>query len=390
MAKRDRDDALRVGEEQLTSWGVDPAADAATLSSWLGREAAADAAIANRLGALASEDSREILRGLEASAQDRIVKKEIKRALYRLQQRGISIPAKPTPVAAPILASTVDGFVSPVDGRGDQLVWLVKPRSGGLLHLFGVINDPEGMREAEVTVVSRKALKTLRAELKSKHELELVEASWRYCDFLLSRAFRWAREGNRRVNGDFPALRSQFLKEPAAEDLPPLVLSHIDASTLPAPSEFSDPNTLLEEKEFRTWFFGPDELKSYLDELNKVRESPLVLDERQQSDRFGAIIDRAVEELFGGEQQQSWVRRLYEMAYFFSATRRAESAKLAVATASALSDSRQGGRDIPFCEQLARASLALFFKAVVEEETERAKSSLVITPQQARSQRDRR
>jgi len=121
-----------------------------------------------------------------------------------------------------------------------------------------------------------------------------------------------------------------------------------------------------------------------------VRESPLVLDERQQSDRFGAIIDRAVEELFGGEQQRSWVRRLYEMAYFFSATRRVESAKLSVATASALSDSRQGGRGIPFCEQLARASLALFFKAVVEEETERAKSSLVITPQQARAQRDRR
>jgi hypothetical protein len=390
MAKRDRDDVVRSGEAQLASWGVDSAADAATLASWLGRDAAADAAIANRLGALASEDSRDILRGLEASTQDRAVKKEIKRALYRLQQRGISVPAEPAPAAAPILASTVEGFLSPIDGRGDQLVWLVRPRSGGVLHLFGVINDPEGMREADVTVVSRKAIKALRAELKSKHEIELVEASWRYCDFLLSRAFRWAREGNRRVNGDFPALRGQMLKEPAAEDQPPLVLSYIDATTVPAPEKFSEPAALLEEKEFRTWFFGPEELKPYLDELNSVRESPLVLDERQQSDRFGAIIDRAVEELFDGERKESWVRRLYEMAYFFWATRRVESAKLAVATVRALSESQQGGRGIPFCEHLARASLALFFKAVVEEETERAKSSLVITPQQARAQRERR
>jgi hypothetical protein len=389
MAKRDREDVLRAGEAQLASWGVDAATDAASLSSWLGRDAAADAALANRLGGFASEESREILRGLEASTQDRVVKKEVKRALYRLQQRGIAMPAEPVRVASPILASTVEGFVSPVDGRGDQLVWLLKPRPGGLLHLFGVINDPEGMREAEVNVVSRKALKTLRAELKSKHELEVVEASWRYCDFLLSRAFRWAREGHRRVNGDFPALRGQFLKEPVAEDLPPLVLSHIDPSAVAPLPQLSETTALLEEKEFRTWFFGPQELKPYLDELNSVRESPLILDERQQSERFGAIIDRAVEELFDGERQQSWVRRIYEMAYFFWATRRPESAKLAIATARALSDSQRGGHGVALCEQLVRASLALFFKASVEEEEERAKSSLLVTPQQARARRER-
>jgi hypothetical protein len=390
MAKPDHDDVLRAGEAQLASWGVGPDADASSLSSWLGRDASADAAIAHRLGALASEESREILRHLEATTQDRTVKKEIKRALYRLQQRGISMPAEPAPAAAPVLASIVEGYVSPVDGRGDQLVWLAKPRPGGLLHLFGVINDPEGMREVEVTVISRKALKTLRAELKSKHELEVVEADWHYCDFLLSRAFRWAREKDRRVNGDFPALRNQLLKEPAGEDLPPLVLSHLDANQVAPLAELADPHKLLEEKEFRTWFFGPEELKPYLDELNSVRESPLVLDQRQQSERFGAIIDRAVEELFDGELQQSWVRRLYEMAYFFWATRRADSARLAVATARALSDSQQGGRGVPFCEQLARASLALFFRATVEEETERAKSSLVVTPHQARAERERR
>lgn len=388
MAKRDRDEIVRAGEAQLATWGVEPAADAIALSSWLGRDATADAAIANRLGGMASEDSREILLRLEASTGDRAVKKEIKRALYRLQQRGISMPAEPAPpAAAPLLSSTVEGYVSPVDGHGDQLVWLVKPRPGGLLHLFGVINDPEGMREADVTVVSRKALKALRGELKSKHELELVEADWRYCDFLLSRAFGWSREANRRVNGDFPALRGQLLKEPAAEDLPPLVLSHIDASTVPPLAELSEPAALLEEKEFRTWFFGPEELKPYLDELGNVRESPIVLDERQQSERFAAIIDRAVEELFDGELQQSWVRRLYEMAYFFWATRRADSARSAIATACALSDSRQGGRGIAFCEQITRASLAVFFKASVEREEERSKSSLVITPQQLRAQR---
>ncbi len=35
-------------------------------------------------------------------------------------------------------------------GHGDQMVWIVKPRPGGILHLYATINDGEGLREIDL------------------------------------------------------------------------------------------------------------------------------------------------------------------------------------------------------------------------------------------------
>ena len=90
------------------------------------------------------------------------------------------------------MGPALEGYLSAVDGRGDQLVWLVKPHPGGLAHLFAVINDPEGLREVNLFETTRKALRASREELLRKHELRMIEADWRYCDYLIDRAFHWA------------------------------------------------------------------------------------------------------------------------------------------------------------------------------------------------------
>jgi hypothetical protein len=357
----------------------------------LGRQPASDVAIAHRLGAIVDEASVEPLRRLESESTDKLVRKEAKRALYRLQQRGLSVPELPVEAPVSLPTSATEGYLSPVDGSGDQLVWVLKPRSGGLLHLFAVVNDPEGMREVNLAVISRKALKTLRAELEAKHELRLVEADWRYCDFLMRRAFRWARERNGRIEGDFPGLRSQIVSEPGEEDVAPLVFRYIDAAGLEAdPGPLSRSAELVEEPEFRTWWLQRDRLQPYLDDLAAIKDSPIVLDRSQQEERYRAVVDRAVEEIFSPPLRDSWVRRLYEMAYFLWSSARPERAKSAAAAALALGKSERGGREIPFCEVLARGSIAFFFQALVEKEAERSRDSLVMTPQQLRSMRERR
>jgi hypothetical protein len=47
-------------------------------------------------------------------------------------------------------------------------------------------------------------------------------------------------------------------------------------------------------------------------------------------------------------------------------------------------------RDIPFCAHLVRGSLAFFFQMALEKEEEQAKTSLIMTPQQATQRRERR
>src|SRR5262249_27714416 len=159
---------------------------------------------------------------------------------------------------------------------------------------------------------------------------------WHYCDFLMRRAFTWARERNASVAGDFPALRAQLTNEPGAEELPPIIWSRLDPSKLDAdPAALASSVEVLNEPELRTWFLGPEQPEPYPRELAEIRESPLVLDRHQQEERFAAVIARAVEELFGGAHRASWARRLYELAYFFSATGRAERARSAAAAGRA-------------------------------------------------------
>jgi hypothetical protein len=391
MPKPDRDTLLRQGEELLQSWGVAADAAPAALAACVGRQPAADVAIAERLGRMAEDASVEPLRRLESESSDKLVRKEAKRSLYRLQQRGLSIPEAPVDAPAPLLATTVEGYLSPVDGNGDQLVWLIKPRSGGLLHLFAVVNDPAGMREVNLAVISRKALKGLRAELAAKHELRLVEADWKYCDFLMRRAFAWARERDGRIEGDFPGLRSQLVSEPGEEELAPLALRYLDAKEIEAdPSHLARSAELVEEPELRTWWLQRDRLQSYLDELKSIKDSPLVLDRSQQEERYRGVVDRSVEEIFAPPLRDSWVRRLYEMAYFLWASARPERAKAAAAAALALSKSDRGGREVPFCEVLARGSIAFFFQESIEQEAERSRDSLVMTPQQLRAMQQRK
>jgi hypothetical protein len=388
MAKPNPDEQWEAGERRLSEWGVGRDASAAELSAVLHRDVAADVAIAHRLGAIATDESADVLRRLERDAGDKRVRREAKRARYRLEQRGVHVtePA-PTEPPAPVTAVAIEGYVSPVDGRGDQLVWLVKPQPGGIAHLFAVVNDPEGLRDVALNMVTRKSLKSIRGELERKHDLRLFEVDWHYADYLIHRAFEWARVRDTRMAGDYPALRAQLSRQPPPESMPPSVLGRLDASALePRDALLAESPGLLEEAEFRTWFLSAEQLRPFLDELASVKESPLVLNRAQQQERFEDVIARAIDSVFAADTHASWARRLYEMGYCLAVTRRAARAAQAVAVARAL-EAGDSPRQIPFCAQLVRASLGFFFQLALEQEQEREKSALVLTPQQAMARR---
>jgi hypothetical protein len=388
MSKPSPDELQAAGEQRLAEWGVAADAGAADLAAFQHRDPAADIAIAHRLGAIATPESAALLEALERAATDKPVRREIKRARYRLQQRGVSVAAAPNPAAPPaaVLAAPIEGYVSPLDGHGDQLVWLVKPQPGGALHFFAVINDPDGLREVALHGVTRKALKALRRELEQQHEVRLVSVDWRYADYLVRRAFEWARAREARMDGDYPALRAQLSRHPAPAERPVAALPAIDAAAVAGPAALAASDELLGEPELRTWLRPLEEMQPYIEELAGVKDSPLVLNDVQQQERFETIILRAVDTLFGGAQRVSWARRWAEQAVYFAATRRPARAAQALAVAGAL-EREVAPREVPICQQLVRASLAMFFQMAMQREQERQQTSLVLSPHGAAQRR---
>ncbi len=379
MAK-DRRDTLNAGEALLRQWGVAEAACGEELEPWFGRDDAADAAIVERLLSRADAASVQLLTRLSAVAS-KLSRKEIKRALYKLQQRGVEVPREPRKRAAAAISPEIEGVTSAFDGRGDRLVWLVKPAPAGVLHLFAVVNDPGGLREVAINRVSRKGLREIREELRAKHDIRFVDLDWRRADFVLRRALQWARDNGGSVQGDYTALRAQLTsEEPAAEVAGPL--EGLELTVADGRAEASV--EILAEPELRTWLLSPEAARSAVEEIGEVRTSPLVLNEAQQRERIDSILSRTINEAFA--DAASWARRIEEMAYYFLRTARRPRAEQAAAVARELG-AGVAPVEIPFCAVYVQRTLAVMMEQVQAREQEERKASLIVTPDQVRKQR---
>lgn len=381
MSKRLERDARARGEELLRSWGVGDEVPALR-AAW-DRDAQANAAILDRLARLPQAESVAALLEIEGATADKALRKEIRRALFRLEQRGLEV-ARPAPLpAAPFTAARVEseGWMSAADGRGDQLLWLVQPRRGELMQLFAVVNDPEGMRETELHPVSRKVLRSAREDLLSRHRIRMVEVDWRYCDARMAEAHRWAIERGAAIAGDYPGLRAQILSDPPAE-VPHPILAVLDAGAVAAaPELLAESLGLLQEDELATWGLPIEVLRPILEEMAEAEASPLLLNEHQKRERMGQIVDRALDDLFSGAGAESYRRRLLDLAWVFHATRRAERARQALANALALESG--GGRAAPLCQALLRLSLGAHIEVAQQQDEQRRRDSLILTPQEA-------
>lgn len=387
-----REPRLRQGLETLRRLGVSPdGATVAELSAALESDSTVALAVAELAGAIASGPSAELLVRLEGGARhDKLLRREARRSLYRLKQKGISAPegtaAAPSAMPRPPLAGPeAEGFLSFGDALGDRLFWILKPRfGGGLFHLSTVVNEPGGLKEAVLAEVNRKSLRALREEIEHRHGVRLVEVAWRYCDWIAAEGYERARQRGQVSEGAarYPQLRLQLYTKPAEPFTKPLADEALDRSALDSSA------MLFEEAELRHWFVPEALLAPYVGRYREIRDSPIVLDRASQVSRIEEIIRQAVDDLFSDDGASSWHRRLDEAAYFFAKTGRPPAASGAAAVGAAILE-RKSGRGIPFCEELVQRSFGLVFAREAEREREEKASSVLVTPDDIRAEQAR-
>jgi hypothetical protein len=345
----------------------------ARLAEILAAGSDASLALAHLLGDIQRSEHAALLAGAEGRVHG-AVRREVRRALYRLGRAGIepSPPAAPAPAAAAADArAEADGWLSHVDGRGDCLVWITKPVSGGLLFISARVNDQEGLGDLTAGETSRRQFRLRSSELRDRHGLRMVGVDWRYADALLAAA---SARGTPASGPAYPTVRRQLTNDPPAAPEPPIyrhvARDAVDSALAGLSAE------LLEAPELGSWLPRPADLEPYVRDILAARDSPLVLNRYQQEERVTAILERAARDLF---PPGALAPRLEAMAYFFWQTARERQARVALAAAQALT----GGtlpHAVPILDALLRQSLATAYEGAQAQAQDAERTSVIVKP----------
>ena len=353
---------------------------------YFGREKETDLAIVFLLGRIVENRALEALKALEPRATDREVKREIRRSVFKLAQKGLeSATVQPHEKGSekPVfgLSPTLEGYLSSVDGGGNRLVWVAKPQFGtGLQMIQGVVNDRAGLIQVGTTALKRKELRQMMGEIKNKHGVTMISVPWQYADWILYQGYEKSKASGQAGLEHFPEVRTH-LGLPKPKPCPHPVYDHLHAADVRSGTWREDSKRLLDEPEFRVWVLDADWIAPYADKVEQAQESRLVLNPLQKEERLGRLLSEITEELFGGEVGEFYAGRMEDMALYLSLTGRAQQAKTALAVALALKERDLGGLGVPFLYGLIQRSLAVLkAQGQAKEKERREGSSLIIKP----------
>ena len=379
-------------DAKLIEAGFDPAlapADAiAKIRELKGNAGIADGAIARALGRIADARAAAMLIEMEAGAAG-ATRREVRRALYKLKQHGIDAPESSPHVATIAGAASTphdtdrekSAMLSPIDAEGARIVWIVKPRvQGGVIRLWALISEHEGLVGAQNTGLSRRELKSEREALERRAQVKLVDADWRVADFIACEAWRNTPESRRGQVGNFLTIRSELIASP-----PPTELLHPVYAELAAEAAGEPSVELLKEPELLEWRLPDAKLKAYVEEIASAGESVIVLNPLHKQERVNAVIDRATAQLLTGDNGRAVRRRLEDIAYYMARVGRRAQAGWAAAAAARLRD----GIDVTkvlFFQAFIRTQLGTV--AAAEHQKAEQEPRLIMTPAEAMRARE--
>ena len=376
-AKKDLD----LNETRLHELGFDPAAPIperiAKLRELRAQADASDLAIAKALGEVGDPGAGEVLVEMESTATGAL-RREIRRAIYKLRQHGIEVREPETERrAAPVPAEAgLTALMSPIDPEGAQIVWMIRARPrGGIVRLWGLVSETHGLAGVQNHALNRRELKTQQEDLEQQAGVKLIEVDPRLADFILCDAYRRTPESARLNVGSFYALRTELTGAPLPTQLAHPIYAEFEKAATEEPSI-----ELLKEPEVQAFRIPPKELEPYLDEVNRAQESVLVVSRTSQEDRILGAVEKAIGELLSGARAERLRRRLEDTGLYLAKTGRREQAGWAAAAAAKIRDGADL-KKVAFFRSLVQTQLGALMTQ--EAERKREEPRLIMTPAEA-------
>jgi hypothetical protein len=296
----------------------------------------------------------EILQAHFGRTHDKTRQKALKKAFHHLKAQGVEIPPELTKpeagvVVKPLLSEApVKGYMSRLEGNGSRMVILQLPRHGQSFNLFlALCNDVEGLKDTYAVLLSNNETKKYLKSTSQDMPGELVEAPPAYILKILEDSYQVNPDQTSEAVATYLRVRAVLqnrLGQATAPDLHDLLPVLEDRE-----QSLEQSRNLSLEEDFLNWHFSPEELAPWLEKIQEIEKSPLVLTSDQKVARVERAVDEAIRELFPVEQRQILSRRLLEMAYYLERTGKPHLARQAQAAGEDLERPRSPlERENPF------------------------------------------
>jgi len=309
-----------------------------------------------------------ILLGLRSLFRDKPVQKAVKKAAFRLRQKGIVLPeqedtAIPAVLAGKTAESDPVAYLGPIDATGSRAVFICAPqRMGGVGIAVGVVNDELGLIEFSFTRQSKKRLKEIRQLFFSKLP-GMVETSLSHVADVLERAYH-AKGTELTESARAYLLFRPWLMERSSKMQKPAVYDFLspDAASSGPPTE-GQVQRLFGHAFMTSWFIDLNRLRPLIEAIRKAEESRIFISEGQRLEHIQRIKHEALSTLFSEDRRQTLKYRLEEMAYVFLKSGEEGLARTCLAIGLSLSQKESFVAVNPFLKTLVDRTLALYLKS---------------------------
>jgi hypothetical protein len=312
------------------------------------------------------ESSVPLLSAIDEGFQDKQVRKAVKRVLFKLENKGVSISdfhggrGTATPILKPPQEEEPVAFLGPLDMTGARPVLITLGRTmRGIDGGMGIVSDEEGIQQFRYGAFSKKWLKGIKEQL-SQEAGPLVETTLAHATTILEEAYQRHLEVHSDAPEDYLEVRPRLLDKTSPLDVPAIYEFISEDSVSQGLLTDSQIDKLFRHELMESWVVAFEELRPFMEDISKVDDSPIVLTEGQKSARAREIEEKCMEVLFPAPKRAKLKRRFEEMAYIFFKLGQEDSSRLSLAAALSMDEDESILRKNPVIEHLVKRSLNVY------------------------------
>ena len=370
--------------ETAQSQKVTPEEVIKRVSSCLEQEPALTIPLIEALSRVPNPETAQLLTGMMANIKEKWAIKSIKRTLYKLRQKGVrweEKSPKDESILRPPKPAEPEGYLGAIDSTGSRIIVIARSRPArGLLVVFSIVNDLEGIQEFNLQEFSKKGFDEFMKSSLSSEDFPIVVAPATYCIHLLKEASSLSRRLSKPLPQGYHDAENEF-KDTTWDDPAPIIYQYIKEDDVRDQAHLlKESATLHKITPFSTWVLDEQEIQDYVSNIKEAQESRIVLTPDQKNARVNSVFRSALEELFPEEKRLLWKRRLEEMAYILLKTDKEKEARATMSAAIDLKNPFSPIDPNPFIWNLVLKSIYSLLESDHKEKEKEQKTPLIVTP----------